>query len=96
MDQWIHFQVYIKYRDDGTGVVRGWINDILIGEMTGLTMDPRAYPQWSSKGCEFGSGSIPWLEAELYQDYGPSHYFWVDDCVGAYEKVPEDYGVVYP
>jgi hypothetical protein len=96
MDQWIHFQVYYKYRADGTGAVRGWINNVLIGETTN---DPRAWAdEWSSQSCAFAQGNgNPPLLPELYQAQdSPSHYIWVDDCVGAYKKVPEDYGVGYP
>jgi hypothetical protein len=97
MDQWVHFQVCIKYRQDGTGEYAGWINDDLVYHKTGLINDPRGYSEWNSKNCKFAVTTVPWIVTNLYQSLdSPSHHYWVDDCVGAYQKVPEDYGVVYP
>ena len=97
MDQWVHFQVYCKYRQDGTGEYAGWINDDLVYHKTGLINDPRGYSEWNSKNCKFAVTTVPWIVTNLYQAMdSPSHSVYIDDCVGAYEKVPEDYGVVYP
>jgi len=97
LDQWVHFQIYIRYRQDSTGAYKAWLNDNLIIDKTGVMTDPRGASEWNTKNCKFAVTVNPWIVINLYQSTdSPEHWYWVDDCVGAYEKVPEDYGVGYP
>jgi len=97
-DQWVHFQIYYKMSDSGNGEYKGWINDNLIGEASGLTNDPRAYPEWNQHpNTRFAVNEYPRLVVKLYQNRESNeNWIWVDDVVASDVKVPENYGVDHP
>ena len=100
LNQWVHFQMYVKWAIDYTGVYRAWINNDLVAELTGIKNDPQSYDLWyndpeNGEECIYASGyPYPFIVNELYQSQNsPERWYWIDDIVGADEKVPDTYGV---
>jgi len=99
LNQWIHFQVYVKFRADNTGVVRAWLNNVLVAEKTGIKTDPSGYGEWNNNPvdgtqCVWRVSEYPWIVIELYQHTDSAEsWIWVDDVVAATEKVPANYEV---
>ncbi|MCW4051989.1 MAG: polysaccharide lyase, partial [Candidatus Bathyarchaeota archaeon] len=95
LNQWVHFQLYIKFEADNTGIVRAWFNDDLFAEKTNIKTDPSSYAEWSQYNCVWAVSEYPFIVVELYQSTESfESWMWVDDVVAATEKVTESYGVL--
>jgi hypothetical protein len=95
LNQWVHFQLYIKMATDNTGVVRAWFNNNLVAEKTSIKTDPSGYPEFDANNCIWATTEYPMLLVELYQGTDSfESWIWVDDVVAASQKVPESYRVV--
>jgi len=102
-DQWVHFQIYYKQAYNSQGAAKVWINNTLILDESGLKNEPRDFPEWNSKNCEWAVNEYPRMVIKLYggstsKPSSPSTdcnemWVWVDDIVASDKKVPENYGV---
>ena len=94
LNQWVHFQVHLKFSTTNKGEYQAWFNDELICEDYGLKTDPEGYAGWSNYEWSRGRYGGPWVVNELYSTKDSMEtWFWVDDTVCATEKVPEYYSV---
>jgi len=94
LNEWLHFQIYVRWAVDNTGVYRWWYNGNLVREVTGIKTDPEGYGEWESDYGYVGGAPYPAISVLLYYDTdSPEKWYWVDDIVGATEKVPETYRV---
>jgi len=95
LDQWVHFQVYVKWAKDNTGIVRAWFNDNLVAEATGIKTNPEGYNEWKSNYVYCFNEPYPFIVIEYYcSENSPKGWYWVDDVIGATAKVPETYRAV--
>jgi len=96
LNQWVHFQVYIKFATDNSGAVKAWFNDNLVMDKSGFPTNPEGYSAWNQYNSEWAVNDYPWIVLELYQDTDSfESWYWIDDVVMATEKVLESYGVGY-
>lgn len=74
LDQWFFHQVMVKVADDGTGIIRHWINRQLISELTGQNVTSGN----SLKGWGVGNyfNGIPFLTGDPNQDT-----FWIRNII---------------
>jgi len=95
LDTWVHFEVYLKWTNDTSGVVRAWFNDNLVAEKTGLKSDPTGYSEFVEENCVFAYGyPYPTIRIELYQSQNsPEHWYFIDDVVGGTERVSQTHGI---
>jgi len=90
---WNHFQIYLKSKTDPTGAWQAWVNDISLGSLTNVKSHPNAFLT-PNQGTDFFSqhNLSPHPQVMYYVDYNAaSGHLYVDDCVIATEKVPENY-----
>lgn len=94
LNQWHNFQVYIKV-DTNAGVVRGWINNVLVGELVDTPTHPSFWGE-PEPGDQYGRNSDKYtLIVEQYCDEStPELEMFIDDFIGSTEKVSNDYIVV--
>jgi hypothetical protein len=94
LDQWINFQVYVRWANNSQGIVRAWFNNNLVAERTGLNTDPSGYSRFTEEDCVWGySQPYPFIVIEFYQSESSAERgYWVDDIIGATEKVPNNSG----
>jgi len=98
INQWVHFQTYVKWAKTNTGVVTAWINNELIANKTNLKTDPEGYSEWDSNNCAYQNGRpYPFIVIEQYGGCSsPERWYWVDDIIGSDKKVIASYGVDDP
>jgi len=104
LNQWIHFQLYLKMTTGSDSVVRAWVDNNLVFEKTTWTSDitaaaPEAYSDWSGENCDwmssFNPDGYPMFRFKIYDDEDSGEKKMnIDDIVWATEKVPESYRVV--
>jgi len=95
LNQWVHFQIHVKWANSSQGIVTSWFNNNLVANKTGLNTDPSGYSRFTDDNCVWAHGQpYPFIVIEFYQSKNsPERWYWVDDIAGATEKVPDTYGV---
>ena len=93
---WNHFQIYLKSVTDNMGVWQAWVNDDLLGTISGEATHPDAYLTPDPPASFYTQNNkYPHPQLMYYVNLdAPAGYLYADDVVIATEKVPENYVIV--
>ena len=97
-NKWFQFQIHAKWETDTTGQYEWFFGDstgeIYSRTVSNIKTDPEGYAGFT--GDYAYAGGVPYPSASIIEYVSTSYpeiYHWVDDIVGATERIPETYRV---
>lgn len=92
LNQWHHFQIYLK--NNASGNITAWVNDVQTAQWIEAT-DGASHGHQSGDYYWRGDRDTYTLIVETYgADNTPENTMYFDDIVGATQEIPENYGVI--